>query len=191
MKFVILTLLFLCSCGKSKETLEIISSSKNIDKELQPYLDRFDFEANKYGKRYDSSKLKMIVSSELAQTIDKIGGDCLMEPGHPELGQLIRINRHLLENPIYRKDTIEAFVFHELGHCLMNRDHTDSVVKTTDGYHVYISLMHNGKGSDSNYMNNRNSYLRELFTGEVGDYTLIPDISDLSQFPADFYARYN
>lgn len=83
--FIFMILILLVGCGKQLE-LEVISSSKNIDPQLQPYLDRFEIEAAAYGQKYDTSKLTMIVAYGISTKEEEVAGDCLMMDGHPELG---------------------------------------------------------------------------------------------------------
>lgn len=189
--FIFIILIMLIGCGKQLK-MDVISTSKNIDPKLQPYLDRFEIEAAAYGQKYDTSKLTMVVASGLSTTEEDVAGDCLMIDGHPEQGFRIRINSELINNPIYGIDNVEAVVFHELGHCLMNREHLNVTVRTTDDYNVYASLMNTSSGNDSNYINNRQAFIHELFTNEIDPdlYTLIPNRILPSQFPIEFYAQY-
>lgn len=52
----------------------------------------------------------------------------------------------------------EMLIYHELGHCVLKRDHRDDF----DGYQ-YVSLMNIGLVDETNYRNHRETYLDELF----------------------------
>lgn len=187
MKFLLLFLLLIISCGKIPDQ-QIISLSKNIDPKLAPYLSRFELEAEAYNVQVNSSKLTMVISTEL---LSDVAGDCLAATGHPELGQVIRISSSIIDNKLFGIDNVENVVFHELGHCLLGREHKTETVLTTDGYHIYDSIMNSGSGNDSNYINNRKAMIHELFTGMATEpYTLIPDKSQPSQFPFDYYLQF-
>lgn len=59
----------------------------------------------------------------------------------------------------------EQLMYHELGHCALDRDHLDEVHNKE-----YVSLMHSsGFIEDANYIANRDQYLNELFNGQVNE----------------------
>jgi hypothetical protein len=56
----------------------------------------------------------------------------------------------------------EQLMFHELGHCLLNRDHRADLLKY-GFYSLPVSVMYPSMFSDTLYSPNRAYYLRELF----------------------------
>lgn len=57
----------------------------------------------------------------------------------------------------------EQLVFHELGHCVLNRGHKDSKVITTLG-EIPSSIMYDHVIEPEIYVRHRNEYILELFT---------------------------
>jgi len=60
----------------------------------------------------------------------------------------------------------EMLLFHELGHCLLNRDHKNT--RHSDGRPE--SLMASSLFSQSVYLAHRDEYLKELFTAETAQF---------------------
>lgn len=60
----------------------------------------------------------------------------------------------------------ENLIFHELGHCILNRDHVDRLVEE-NGEMYPVSVMFPTTLSDELYEKHRDYYLRELFLGAV------------------------
>ena len=57
----------------------------------------------------------------------------------------------------------EEVIFHELGHCALNRDHDETLI-TVDGEQEYASLMHKSVLYEESYQRLRSYYLREMFS---------------------------
>lgn len=184
--FGFLTLLICISCGKNDNFL-VVSSSKNIDSRLDKYIQRFVYEASAYNKQIDLSKLTVQFDASLQGT-DTLG-NCLHVKNQPKYGQKININPDLFNFSYYSIANHEEVIFHEMGHCFLEREHLDITVLTTDGYHIYASIMDEGAGNDNNYENNRDAFIYELFTGVINPdkYTLIPADNKKSEFPTDYY----
>ena len=118
---VLLLVLLLTGC---ESKFELVSPVKVIPDKIRPFLDRFDSEARKRGMELDLS----ILSFEFEAGIP--GGTTQ----NPVVGRCSRFdNVHLVII-----DTVsglwqlsgnlgkEEIIFHELGHCLLNRNHKDS-----------------------------------------------------------------
>jgi hypothetical protein len=59
----------------------------------------------------------------------------------------------------------EQLMFHELGHCLLDRQHNDTMVYSVDAnQQVALSVMNSYHLSSSLYEGNYDSYIKELFT---------------------------
>lgn len=72
-------------------------------------------------------------------------------------------------NPNYFRR--EELLFHEFGHCVLGRNHDDSYLERYEGMFVYSfeqkSLMSSNLFyDDSQYLNNRDYYIKELCTQE-------------------------
>lgn len=146
---VSLLLLFLLSC--QKEELE----TTFVDKELQSYFDRFQSEGILRGNMIDFNLIT--VEGYLSKTLEpSISGQCQHDPNHPDR---VLINQSYWDNA----DSMERefLVFHELGHCYLQRQHLD----TRDSRGVCVSMMHSGASvCRNNYSSQtRTNYLDELF----------------------------
>lgn len=127
----------------------------DIDDTLRPYYDDFAREAQARGIEVDYGDVP--ISASLSQTLNvNVAGTCLRRDNAENE---IRINRNYWNSA----DELERefVMFHELGHCFLNRDHTEETYP--DG--TCISIMASGTGScDENYTElTRSDYLDELF----------------------------
>ncbi len=164
---LVVGLLFMLACEYEPEILIY-----SIDPELQPYLDRFYKEAESRGLVFEKENLEMKFSDELKEDVC---GQCL-SPKKNRVGQLtVEINRSgecwTAEADLNK----EALVFHELGHCLLNRDHANKVfdsgapktIMTTyiDAPYGPCDYDIDGENSttDCDKTNRRTWYLDELF----------------------------
>lgn len=129
---IIIILLFSCSYQREFK----------VDKELKVYVDSFfDLAMN---KGLLIQKENLIVT--LSANIGLLQGLSSKKNGQ----RIVEINYYNYQN--YSSDYIEAIVFHELGHALLNRGHDDSVE----------SLM-NTSVCLSCYSNNKEYLIKELF----------------------------
>lgn len=128
-----LTLLVLVGCG-----------GRRVDPSVQPYFDRFvDEGLSRLGFVYGAG-----ITIELVDDLPVIPGEVEV------LGQCgndgaIRLKRDVWEQ-IPQDSTRELLLFHELGHCLLHREHANN------------SVMSNPPPAD--YEERRASYLDELFS---------------------------
>ena len=126
-----------------------------IDEQLQQYFDRFATEAAARGNTVDFGLVRVegFLSNTLAPSIS---GQCQHDPNHPDR---VLINRTFWNTASATEK--EFLVFHELGHCYLQRPHLD----TKDSQGNCISIMHSGATvCRNNYSSlTRESYLNELF----------------------------
>lgn len=59
-----------------------------------------------------------------------------------------------------------SLIFHELGHCRLDRSHKDSVYTLSNGDEYKVSLMNSVILSPNDFKNFYKEYLKELFTGD-------------------------
>ncbi|HLT93384.1 MAG TPA: hypothetical protein VKZ56_02430 [Membranihabitans sp.] len=122
---------------------------------LVKYFDRFESEARKRGHRIDlKSKNIYGVFGDLDEDVI---GNCKFKPEEP---RQVTIDRQNWEGVSELER--EYIVFHELGHCYLERIHDDR--KDANGR--CLSIMHSAEGKcilEYN-METRDTYLQELFT---------------------------
>lgn len=142
-------ILLLWSCQKEEPVQAF------VDEELQEYFDRFQAEGQLRGNTVDFNLIK--VEGYLSNTLaPSISGQCQHDPSHPD--------RVLINATFWNRATTiekEFLVFHELGHCYLQRPHLD----TRDSRGYCLSIMHSGATvCRNNYSDvTRQSYLDELF----------------------------
>lgn len=155
------TTIFLLNCQNDAvidSTVEEVVGSKiyqNVDKELWSYWESFEFEANVRGFKIDLETEGLVgIITEIDQ--EHVAGSCTFSSNQP---RVIRIDQTIWSNlpTLYR----EFIVFHELGHCILIRDHDER----TDAQGNCLSIMRSGLNGCKDYYNNqtRDFYLDELF----------------------------
>ena len=150
----LLAVLFM-SCVPEDEVVNIIPQVEPV---LQPYFESFETAANARGIELNSSFLEIDASIQNIDDGDVIG-ECWYGGHGPNE---IRIDRSFW-NEASRLDR-EFVVFHELGHCYLDRDHTEAT--TASG--ACVSIMASGTGNCRNRYGTatREAYLDELFFGQ-------------------------
>lgn len=153
----VIAISLLAGCQKEDQLIEI----SLVDPALQPYFRAFEEEASARGITLDAS------FSEIEATIREINegnviGQCWYSSHYPNE---IRIDKKYWQNASYLGR--EMVVFHELGHCSLDRGHTEG--STASG--ICLSIMASGTGSCRNLYNRetRAYYLDELFFGGSED----------------------
>ena len=148
-------LITLVACGKD-EQIQLNKEYQGVEPELWSYFEKFENEASERGMLVDLS------AAGITGTIEKIHA-------HGTVG----LCNHRLDQPnhvIIDKDfwasasenSKEMIIFHELGHCYLERGHNDD--KKSDG--TCASIMRSGRGGciDFYTKSNKNDYLNELYS---------------------------
>lgn len=152
-RFYCLLLLFsMVSAGCEKEE-EIF-----VDTDLLPYFERFELEAAARGITFNFENDRIEGYLENIEETD-VSGKCQFNSVYPDKVS-IDANFWRLASDLEK----EFVVFHELGHCFLEREHTE---EATNG-NVCKSIMHSGTGTCRNAYSNitRANYLDELFAVE-------------------------
>ena len=125
------------------------------DLELQPYFELFAYEAELRGFTvdYEAERIEGLLQ-DIPQS--SIQGQCFHNEKKPKK---VIIDTDYWSNA--GKFEKEFIIFHELGHCFLNREHLDDAA--ADG--SCISIMHSNPGVCFFDLNNENrtAYLDELF----------------------------
>lgn len=157
-------LLTLVACSKEQEQLGITKAYPGVEPELWSYFEAFERASADRGRPID------LLAAGITGSIEKIHahgtvGLCnhrLDEPNH------VIIDVNFWETA--SANSKEMIVFHELGHCILERGHNDE--KRSDG--TCASIMRSGRGGciDFYTKDNKHEYLDELFT-ETAENRLI------------------
>ena len=150
--FLLIPAIIVCIAACKEEPYE------PIDAELLPYIESFIFEANERDFNLSIDSLGIEVKFENISDPSVIGRCQRNEDGE---------NESIAVDPIYWKLATELekeyVMFHELGHCVLNRPHTTAA----DASNICLSIMEPGTGElcTSNYNETtREVLLDELFT---------------------------
>ncbi len=164
---VMLSVITITACQEDEEVVEEIEPREigysGVEKELWVYFDRFEEEAFNRGI---TTNLRTANITGLIDEIDE----------HRVLGQCNFAFRRFGSNLITIDEAFwnrssdrgrEFVVFHELGHCFLNRAHRED----TDRRGVCLSIMRSGTGDcrDNYGQFTRNQYLDELFNTKFVD----------------------
>lgn len=157
LKFILFAIVLpvaFASCIPEEEAIDVIPEVQ-VESALQPYFDTFRDEANARGILINSAFLEIDASIENIRE-DDVVGECWFGGHGPNE---IRIDQQFWNEA---SDIDREFVvFHELGHCYLDRDHTEA--STSDG--TCLSIMASGVGDCNNRysLSTRATYLDELF----------------------------
>lgn len=127
-----------------------------VDERLWDYYQIFEEEGRSRGLNVD------LRFTEISAEIDAIHENNVI--GTCEYGRFF--NNHItIDDEFWARSSVlgkEFVVFHELGHCFLNRDHKED--STSEG--LCVSLMRSGTGNcrDAYNSRNRDIYLDELFS---------------------------
>ena len=132
-----------------------IKAFANVDQSLWPYFQRFEEQAAARGYSINLNELEL--TGDLQDLPgENVGGQCTWHSSNP--------NHITIDEPLFNdlSDLYREFIiFHELGHCVLNRDHRED----SDHTGSCVSLMRSGLGNcNDNYHNGtRATYIDELF----------------------------
>ncbi len=144
----ILLAFFFTSCALDDD--EVV-----INEEFVPYFDSFKTEARKRGIDFDPYRAK--ISTEIVNII----GSNVIAQCKKYTGQSSTISVDIAYWKEATDTEKEFYLFHELGHCFLKRNHLD----TKDSEGNCISIMHGSKDACTfNYNKlSKDNYLDELF----------------------------
>ena len=150
---------FSCSDDDVEEVVEPVAFA-NVDAELVPYFERFQQEAAARGIFVD------LVTADIEGVIEEI--DEQHVAGQCSYGRFNNPRLVTVDASFWRRSSNlfkEFIVFHELGHCYLNRGHLES--SFSNG--VCTSIMRSGVGDcfDNYNGNTREYYIDELFEPEL------------------------
>lgn len=153
--FLILSLfsVFAISCAKDQNIIN--SQYPNVDPELWSIYSTFEFEASKRGFDIDLNALN--ISGDIEEIHqENVAGSCKYG-SHIDNEVTIDLSFWNNSTSLYK----EFVVFHELGHCVLLRDHKESA----DHRGNCTSIMRSGlSGCRDNYTSqNRSTFIDELF----------------------------
>ena len=151
---ILIPVIFFTACQLNSETGEL-RTYPLVDEDLWPYFQNFEEEALRRGYNID---LNLLEVTGLILTIPQQGvaGTCTYGAHINEVN--IDVSYWNNSNVLRR----EYVVFHELGHCVLHRDHLEDADNGN-----CLSLMNSGTaGCDVAYNpTNRDFYIDELFDG--------------------------
>lgn len=169
MKKTVLVVLSVFLLASSCEKEQVYAYS--IDPKLEVYVDRFYDEAMKRGISISKSNLIVEFTSE---TTNDFCGECLKAKDFNKGQRRVKIVNTSSCWSSKLDQSKETLVFHELGHCLLDREHFDELfpdaspksIMTTyeqNPYSPCIYVFEENSPSDCNKVNRRAFYIDELF----------------------------
>ena len=152
--------ILLASCGAIQH-----KSVYEVDPELEPYIHLFEERAFEQHLTITISDIKVYFVDDLGQDESSVTlAVCMqyttddgMNIDTPEI-QVDRNEFKRITGPQH-----EALMFHELGHCVLHRDHDDTRVPAENNR--YESIMSTYIVSSYMYTHYYEAYMHELFTG--------------------------
>ena len=125
-----------------------------VDSNLSWFVKSFLHEAAKRNKVIDLNYLSIEFSNKLDDDAEVIGFCRKIGPV-----KLIKINSAFWATATYTEK--EELVFHEMAHCVLNRDHCN---ERTEDKSRFVSIMSEYSGPKIDYLTNRDEYVQELFS---------------------------
>lgn len=155
----VLVLLTLTGCGSG------LSPAQRTPDDFRPYTEAFDAEAAARGLNLHATDTLSISFADLAYS-EGVGevGVCHYGIDNPLVGRSIQIDINAW--PTLSEGEKTTLIFHELGHCLLNRQHTSKLIPgTSDAGLVPIpaSIMNPSIIPDDAFEANYPYYINELF----------------------------
>ena len=162
--FILSSVIIFASCSRQADMVvpEIVEEIpeepegyENVDEALWNYFDRFEEEAAERGIAVDIRAERITgFISEIEE--DNVAGTCNYNFRNP--------NKVTIDASFWNRSSDrfrEFVVFHELGHCILYRDHKEDA----NQFNVCESIMRSGTGTcfDNYNRNTRSDYLDELF----------------------------
>ena len=145
--YILLVIITLCGCSKQFDN--------DIETELQVHFDNFVVEAEANGVAISLDEIDIGAYLENIETRGTLGQCKSYSDGSKQVA---------IDLPFWNRASDlerEYVVFHELGHCILGREHSDE--KDANG--ICMSIMQSGDNDCSGIYTseNRNSLLNELF----------------------------
>lgn len=163
MKMVYTTILLVClsACAPKCHNAQV-----SIDPALEPYVDRFVSDAKAQGVELDITNLIVQFGDLGPAPAQGSGADA--EIGFCEWSATptitINNNPNALNHWALADDRFHEWaMYHELGHCVLNRGHTSALWTALDGSSEPESIMYPYAPNLSEYGANRAHYVEELF----------------------------
>lgn len=154
---VLLITLMLCFNFKMVSSGKPEMPRPGINAELQPYVDRFHLQLQ---ARCGAKTKLPAIDMDISDTSDD-------DPFNPDIvGWCIMYSKPLkiqIDREYFDSSTDlerEQLIFHELGHCVLERDHT----KHKDEHKKPMSIMYPYTLSESTYVSKYREYMDELFS---------------------------
>lgn len=152
LRFLSITFIFILLLG----FLSCATDNVETDTELIPFFEIFAAEANQRGIQVDFEleRIEGLIQDISDPTIQ---GQCFFNEDKPKK---VIIDFNYWNNASFEEK--EFIIFHELGHCFLDRDHLDA----SNNQNVCVSIMHSSPQACDFELNNNNreAYLDELFS---------------------------
>lgn len=160
----------------------------SIDPTFKPYVDRFFQFSKSFGKAPGTGNL--VVTLDYSMSPPRSGqawvlAVCVRSGDNPPT---IRVNSHFWDNSYYTHAEREELIFHELGHCVLNRGHRQETAQTLDyKYYMPVSIMNPYHIGRDRYSINYEYYIKELFnqSPEIALYSRGPSLFDIAYYTGE------
>lgn len=154
MKYLLLIVISVTSCGSEYKDHIFVQDRNNhksisVNDEFKPYVEKFK-------ELYSLNFHIRVEFEDLEKTY--VGMCYYWDDGHREIG----IDQDRWQR--LSADEREVLIFHELGHCILNRDHVEELGHVGKYENAPKSIMHPYIFSDPYYALNRQYYFNELIT---------------------------
>ena len=165
--------LFIFLCIFFNACQEELDPVYQVPDEIQPYVDKFLEEASKRGFDYQIDNLIIQYDNELGA---EVCGVCSSNSQVPSQQRIIRINPKCNYNGDLE---LETLIFHELGHCVLDRRHEATLLPNGDPKSIMVAndislysfCIYPVGNQPCNFTFKREYYLDELFD----EKTPVPD----------------
>jgi len=168
-KILIAGLFFLCSCSHKNDFTPLLS----IPAEFQPYVDSFVAAASERGHNMVVNNLVITYDSSISNVYCAYSN---VTSSRDDVQKIIYINPYI---HCWQNSTqLETLIFHEMGHCILGRDHDTTrmpkgdpkSIMYPDDISLYTPCVYQ-IGDSCNKLYRRDYYLDELFDSN----TPVPD----------------
>lgn len=157
-------------------TLAACAPKLNVEESFAPYVAQFKKESKVASKPLEIKALTVKMYDEkeevlVSEMADETLATCF--PATETTEAVVTVNPKFWNNPSYSNAAREQVLFHELSHCVLEKEHVNDTEVMSDGSVLEKSITNETHLSDDKYTKNHAYYMKEMFGADTSLSPLI------------------